>query len=207
MKILKILLIAVGGIIAIVIGGQYASCDSFVCDWLGNISGWFKNLLGQAQDVGSSEPSAMDMAVTLIAGFEGFRSHAYNDQAGILTIGYGHQIVPGDGFDASSTISESQARDLLAQDAATAQTCVRSTCSSVALSPKQEAALISLCYNIGCNAFNNSSLSKAINLGDYAQATAEFSRWVYAKGVQLPALVSRRDSEAQLFQEGSAYNG
>lgn len=191
---------------AIVIGGQYVSCDSFICDWLGAISGWIKNMIGKAQNsisgAAGAEPDAMDIAVNMICGFEGFRSHAYNDQVGILTIGYGHKIVPGDGFDSNSSISESDARNLVYDDASGAQSCVRSACG-VPLSPQQEAALISLCYNIGCGNFNSSTLVKLLNQGDYTGASNEFSRWVYAGGQQLPGLISRRESEAQVFTAGT----
>lgn len=204
----KALLIAAAATgLVIVVGGQYAACDSFVCDWLGSISGWFKTLFGKAQNsitsAAGGEPTALDVAVNLITGFEGFRSHAYSDPVGILTIGYGHKIVPGDGFDANSVISESDARALAYQDASGAQSCVESTCSGVALSAQQEGALISLCYNIGCGAFGSSTLAKMLNQGDYDRAANEFSRWVYAKGVQLPGLVSRREQEASVFVEGS----
>jgi lysozyme len=190
---------------AVVFGGQYASCDSVICDWLGSASGWLKTLFGKAQnsiDSATGGGDALDIAVNMIAGYESFRSHAYNDAVGILTIGYGHKIIPGDGFDANSTISESDARDLLRQDASGAYSVVLSSCSGAALSPNQIAALTSLCYNIGEGAFAGSTLVKQIQLGDLQQAQNEFSRWVYAKGVVLPGLVSRRESEAEVFANG-----
>lgn len=204
----KALLIAAGvATVAVVLGGQYAACDSVICDWLGTISGWFKTLIGKGQnaitEASGGEPSGMDIAVNLIAGFEGFRSHAYKDQVGILTIGYGHKIIPGDGFDVNSTITENDARELLYDDAASANNCVRSACSGVALSSQQEGSLTSLCYNIGCGAFSSSTLVKLINQGDPVAAQNEFSRWVYAQGIQLPGLVSRREQEAEVFAEGT----
>jgi len=38
-----------------------------------------------------------------------------------------------------------------------------------------------------------------LNAGDYSGAAAEFSRWVFAGGQQLPGLVKRRTAEAALF--------
>lgn len=204
----KAFLIAVGvSAIALVVGGQYAACDSMICDWLGSAAGWIKTMFGKAQNTIESatgnEPTAMDIAVNLIAGFEGFRSHAYKDVVGVWTIGYGHKIVPGDGFDETSSISEVQARDLLAQDAAGAQDCVESNCSGVALSAKQKAALISLAYNIGNSAFSQSTLVKLLNQGEIQSVPSEFNRWVYAKGIELPDLVKRREQEAQVFIDGT----
>lgn len=205
----RAIIIAAGvATVAVVFGGQYAACDSFICDWLGAISGWVKNLIGKGREAVSeatgAEPDALELATNLIAGFEGFRSHAYKDQAGYLTIGYGHKIVPGDGFDANSVITESDARELLRQDdVVSAYNCVQAECSGIALSAQQTAALTSLCYNIGCGAFGSSTLVKLLRQGDYDGAANEFSRWVYAKGVQLPGLVARRDQEASVFLEGS----
>jgi lysozyme len=81
---------------------------------------------------------------------------------------------------------------------------VLSNCTGVDLTPQQEGSLTSLCYNIGCGAFGSSTLVKLLNNGDPVGAANEFSRWVYAKGIQLPGLVARREQEASVFSEGLA---
>lgn len=47
---------------------------------------------------------------------EGFSKKAYEDISGNLTIGYGHKIVPGDGFNIKSVISIEEATNLLIND-------------------------------------------------------------------------------------------
>jgi len=196
---------------AVVMFGQYCTGDSAFCDSAGNFVGWLKNLMQKAKNAaqntagavtGSDGASAFDQALDLIAGFEGFRSKAYTDAAGYLTIGYGHKIVQGDGFDASSEISESDARTLLEQDASGALECVENNVA-VETSSQQEAALISLCYNIGCGAFAGSTLLRDVNSQDWSSAINEFGKWIYANKVQLPALISRRQNEADYFAAGT----
>lgn len=79
-------------------------------------------------------------------------------------------------------------------------------------------ALVSLCYNIGEDAFGKSTLLKHLNAGDHARAASHFADWKRAKvygataklyrvrdgtSVVLPGLVTRRAAEAQLFLEAA----
>lgn len=157
---------------------------------------------------GQADPIAM--AAGLIAGFEGFSPSAYADppgQTSTYSIGYGHQIVPGDGFTTASTISEGDALALLQQDIQTYATCV-TTYVTAPLAPEQEAALISLCYNIGCTAFQNSTLVGNLNgpPPDYDGAAEQFSVWDMAGGQVSSTLQSRRAKEQALFSSVSAPN-
>jgi len=145
--------------------------------------------------------SGTAQALNLIAGFEGFSSKAYPDPAGQTakwSIGYGHQLTGSDGLTTSSVIDEATAFSLLSSDVQSATNCVYSNVG-VPLTANQTAALISLCYNIGCPAFQNSTLVQLLNQGDYAGAANEFSRWVYAGGQVSSALTSRRAQEQSLF--------
>ena len=47
---------------------------------------------------------------------EGFSASAYVDSTGHWTIGYGHLIIPDDGFNSQSVITEKQAEDLLIKE-------------------------------------------------------------------------------------------
>jgi len=166
--------------------------------WVIGISERFKGVTG----VGTVDPVAL--AAGLIAGFEGFSSKAYPDPAGqnvTYSIGYGHQIVPGDGFTTDSTISESDALALLQADLGTFATCV-DTAVSVPVTPQMQAAMYSLCYNIGCGAFKSSTLLSDLNNGDPQGALDQFAVWNKAGGAVLQALVNRRASEAAVFQSG-----
>lgn len=146
----------------------------------------------------SNDP--ISIALPIIKQFEGFSANAYNDPPGSSTysIGYGHQIKPGEPYDQNSSISESEASDLLRGDVATAFSCVSSNVTSE-LSPQQTAALISFVYNVGCGAFESSSMLKLINQGDFESASAQFPQWIHAGGQVSQALISRRSQEQELF--------
>jgi lysozyme len=179
-----------------------------------DVGGWLYSLpvrgylivKGQAQSVLGSIPGGpaadpVAIAAGMIAQFEGFVGHAYPDPAGQTTtysIGYGHQIVNGDGFDTSSTISQTEALALLQSDLQNYVTCVNNAVT-VTLSPQQLAALYSFTYNEGCGAFTGSTLLQDINAGNFDAAVADFAAWDIAGGQVLQALVNRRQSESALF--------
>lgn len=146
--------------------------------------------------------SYMDAATALIAKLEGFRAKTYPD-AGGLSIGYGHHLVSGDGFDANSVISESDAWALLQADLQTSDACIGSSVS-VDLTNNQRAALLSFVYNVGCGAFERSTLLSDINSGNFDGAASQFGAWIYstdANGIKSvnQSLVARRQQESGLF--------
>lgn len=165
---------------------------------------WIQSLFTRAELKASSYSSqnVADIAADFIAGQEGFRSKTYLDIAGLPTIGYGHKLVPGDGFTMASTISEADAKNLLIADMQNAINCVESSLTSAA-TPNQEAAMVSLCFNIGCAAFRGSSVLRAFNNGDPVTASADFALWnkAHVGGIlqTIEDLVSRRSSEQELF--------
>lgn len=63
-------------------------------------------------------------------------------------------------------------------------------CVEVPLHQHEYDAYVDLAYNIGPSAFCNSTLVKKLNVGDYAGACAEISRWV-----KQPQLKARRARE------------
>ena len=74
---------------------------------------------------------------------------------------------------------------------------------SIPLSQSQFDSLVSFTFNVGINAFKNSTLLKKLNSKDYIGASNEFTRWVFAsvngKKTKLPGLVRRREKEKELF--------
>jgi lysozyme len=201
MKRVYVLLVFVFGLVAGLAYLSFASIGSVDPSTMWSIlQSWFRRgyqtVSTQAQNtVGSADP--FQQALALIAGFEGFSAKAYPDADG-FSIGYGHFITPDDPYDANSVISESDAWALLEQDAAGAQACIANAVG-VPITTGQQAALVSLCYNIGCGAFQNSTLLKKLNAGDYAGATAQFAVWNKSGGQVISALVTRRTSEAEVF--------
>lgn len=148
------------------------------------------------QAVGAA--SYLDIATTFLAKHEGFSPRAYQD-AGHLAIGYGHDIVDGDGLDENSVLTESEGADLLQQDLLSRDDCIANSVS-VALSDTQRAALLSFVYNVGCSAFQTSTMLKYINTGNFDAAANEFQRWIYSQGSVNATLQSRRVDEQDLFE-------
>ena len=127
---------------------------------------------------------------------EGLRLEAYEDAAGVPTIGYGHtkNVRMGD------KISEYWAKEMLREDIEEAEWQVKEL--GVAKTEGQLDALVSFVFNLGIERLNTSTLLKVIrNGGSMQQIKKEFKRWVYGGGKKLPGLVKRREWEAKRFFE------
>src|SRR2546427_12829717 len=83
-----------------------------------------------------------------------FNRTPYPDAAGFPTIGYGHKLKDGEGYDA---IDEAQATSLLAADVRDAEDAVNSLVS-VDISQAQFDALVSFTFNVGAGALRRSTL-------------------------------------------------
>lgn len=132
--------------------------------------------------------------LALLKQHEGLRLYVYKDSAGFPTIGYGHKLLPGESF--PNGISPEQAEAMLARDTTWAQNAVRDNVK-VPITQNQFDALVSLVFNIGSNAFKNSTLLKLLNQGFYAAASEQILAWRFAGGK--PILLSRRQKEKTLF--------
>jgi lysozyme len=144
---------------------------------------------------------ARQIGAEKIAGFEGFSPRAYPDPPGqeiLHSIGYGHQIVPGDGLSKDSVLEESAAMDLLLKDLEEKASVV-DVAVQVDLNENQLAALYSFTYNVGTGAFRSSTMLKLINEGNLEGASYQFDNWVYVDHTVSTALKGRRDSEEALF--------
>ncbi|MDA0674567.1 MAG: lysozyme, partial [Cyanobacteria bacterium] len=131
--------------------------------------------------------------------FEGRRLDAYQDSVGVWTIGYGHtsmagppEVTPG------MRITEDQAEEILKRDLRKFEQGIRDRVS-VTLNSNQFSALVSFAFNVGLGAFQNSTMRRLLNSGDYTGAANEFPRWVKAGGRTLQGLVRRRNAERALF--------
>lgn len=134
---------------------------------------------------------------------EGSKTKAYRCQAGVLTIGVGHTgKVNGQKIYEGMKISQDQVRELLRADISVREQAVNKYVN-VELSQAQFDALISLVFNIGVNAFKNSTLLKKIN-ARYSddEIAEEWKKWRLSKGKVLPVLVVRREREVRLFTKG-----
>lgn len=132
--------------------------------------------------------------IALIKQFEGFEPTPYRDPAGILSIGYGHVIVPGEAYD---EITEPQATAIMLRDVELKKTWIAFYIHRL-LNDNQYSALISLVYNLGVTPLTK-TLGRLLNEGEMAEAADEFPRWVHAGTKILPGLVKRRAAERALF--------
>jgi lysozyme len=126
-----------------------------------------------------------------IASWEGYKSVAYIPVPGdVPTIGFGTTkgVKMGDTIDPVTALQK-KIRDVEKFEGAVRQ-CVR-----VPLHQHEYDAYLSLAYNIGPQAFCDSTLVRKLNAGDYAGACKEILRWDKFKGQPLAGLTKRRQSE------------
>lgn len=133
----------------------------------------------------------------LIKSFEGVVLSAYKavDTELYWTIGFGHY---GPDVKQGQRISNLEAEQLLRKDVVKFENEVNKHVK-IAINQNQFDALVSFTYNVGGNAFANSTLLKLINKKDFVGASKEFARWNKSSGVVLKGLVKRREAERVLF--------
>lgn len=129
-------------------------------------------------------------ALVGLAVYEGYLPHAYQDVAGVWTIGFGETqgVRPG------QTTTPIRAMVQLL-DSANDHAKGMVECIHVPIAQHEFDAYLSFTYNVGVGAFCGSTLVKKLNSGDYAGACKELLRWVYAGGRQVQGLVNRRQKE------------
>lgn len=140
-------------------------------------------------------------ATSLIAKFEGLKLKAYQDSAGIWTIGYGTIINPETGLPIKEgdVITQSKALEWLKINTASTQTALKKIIK-VPVNDREFAALTSLAYNIGTGAFSRSTLLRLLNNGGKRTDVADqFLRWNKVKGKTIKGLTLRRKLEKDLF--------
>lgn len=127
----------------------------------------------------------------------GIKLKTYKCQAGILTIGIGHtgkDVVPG------MEISRVEAIELLKSDLKRFEDVVNKSIK-YPIEQNQFDALVSLAFNIGTNAFANSTVVKRINAGaDMKDVEEAWKMWRKGGGKVLPILVARRGREIKLYR-------
>lgn len=137
--------------------------------------------------------------VEFVKQWEGCVLRAYQDAAGVWTVGYGHT---GPDVDAlaetpSPEITHAEADEYLRQDLDEAAAAVVKLVH-VPLTQEQMDALVSFQFNTG--ALARSTLLRMLNSAQYALAALELTRWVYADGKKLRGLERRRIAEQALFR-------
>lgn len=136
--------------------------------------------------------------LNLIRQWEGFKPYPYKCPADKMTIGYGHVIKENENF---IQITPAEAEELLLDDVIDAEKAVIRVNEKIPLSANQYDALVSLVFNIGIGAFENSSMYGYLMSKDYVAAASEFPRWCKANKRGLKGLLKRRIDEMLLFME------
>ncbi|WP_295735670.1 glycoside hydrolase family protein [uncultured Bartonella sp.] len=135
--------------------------------------------------------------------WEGLKTKAYKDAGGVWTIGYGHTAAAGTPAPHQGmVITEADAESILLKDLTQYEAAVENNVN-VKLNDNEFAALVSFTFNVGINAFKNSSLLKKLNKGNFDAVPSELMKWVKAGGKKLQGLVNRRRAEAYLWMEGA----
>lgn len=136
-----------------------------------------------------------------IKGDEELRLKPYKDSAGVWTIGWGHT----DGvIEHTPEITSDMAEKLFEDDLYPAERTVNHEVN-IPLSQNEYNALVSFCFNVGCQALKRSTLLKLLNNGDRQGAAREFDKFIYVhneithEAVVNDGLKKRRDKEKALF--------
>lgn len=130
---------------------------------------------------------------------EGEKLTAYADSVGVLTIGVGHTgAVSGKPITLGMTITQNQSTALLLSDIAWVESSIGKSVK-VPLNQNQYDALCSFVFNVGKSAFENSTLLKKLNAGDYDGAADQLLQWRRAGNIP-DLLLPRRKRERELFK-------
>ena len=132
----------------------------------------------------------------LLTTFEGCKLTAYDDKAGVWTIGYGHTKGVSPGMSATQAEAESWLRGDLEAFESYVEDAVQ-----VDLNDNQFSALVCFCFNVGSGSegFGGSTLLKQLNAGDYQAAANQFLVWNQVGGSPWLGLTRRRLAERSLF--------
>lgn len=127
--------------------------------------------------------------------YEKFRPTAYKPiQSDKWTAGWGHTA----GVTQATVCTQALAQQWLEDDVADAVADVLRLVT-VPLSQSQFDALVSLRFNAGVAPLLK-TLGGLLNAGNYAGAAAQFPRWDWSAGVEIPGLEARRNAEMAHFR-------
>lgn len=142
--------------------------------------------------------------VDLIHSFESFQAKAYKDPGskdGLpITIGWGStKDEAGRPIKLGDVWTRERADARFAADLGDFTAEVLEALAPASATPGQLDALISFAYNVGIEAFRDSTLLRLHKAGDYAGARAQFARWNKNDGKVMAGLTRRRAAEAALY--------
>lgn len=151
----------------------------------------------------ASAGGALTIAIALLGGtdgVEGLEHYPYQDVGGVLTVCNG---ITGPDVVKGRYYSDKECDALLGKHLAPVKTVVDASVR-VPIDSYTRAALYSFAYNVGVNAFKNSSLLRHLNAGNQAQACDDLRAWVYVNKQRNRGLINRREIDRQLCLMGKA---
>lgn len=136
----------------------------------------------------------------LIKRFESFRPTAYRPTKNdVWTIAWGHTA----GVKEGDTCDYAQGEAWLTQDALDAAKPINEHVA-VPLTQPQFDALVSFVFNVGVGNFEESTLLRLLNDGEYTVAANEMLKWDHQGRAVLSGLERRDEAERALFLSGTA---
>lgn len=147
-----------------------------------------------------------DTGITLLQRFEGYRDTAYQDIAGVWTIGYGTIRVNGERVTSGMTCTVEQATEWMHADLRDTEATVNAIAPDTITQYQFDACVI-FAYNIGSAGFRGSTVGKKVQAGQFTTVLeSNFTSWnkVTVNGVLVPSigLTTRRKAEYYLFSTG-----
>lgn len=153
------------------------------------------NARAEAKKLAATPKKLSEAGFKRLQKLEGFSAAASSPIKGDkLTVGYGHTAAVKEG----RTMTREEAAAQLEKDVKPFEKAV-SNAVKVPLTQKQYDALVHLAFNIGTEAFKNSTVVKRLNAGDMEGAKAAWGRFVKAGGKTVKGLVNRREAEISDF--------
>ena len=142
--------------------------------------------------------------IDFIKSHEALRLKAYQDSKGVWTIGWGHTkgVKPGD------VITRAQAEQFIRDDFAWVERTLNADLvigrDNPLVTQNEFDALCSLVFNIGSQAYLDSTVRRKIKQGDKMGAAHAFKLWVYSEHKFVQGLANRRADEMRLFLQSGA---
>ena len=122
------------------------------------------------------------------------------DGTQLYSIGLGHQIQPNEFDLMNALLNDEQVLEIFKKDIEGIRLGMNKVIK-VPINKNQQLALLSLRYNIGGPAFDNSTLLQRINERNFSDAAMRFAEWRLSEGKINQGLVNRREKERQLFSK------
>lgn len=139
----------------------------------------------------------LSILLPLVQRFEGLRLTAYQDGAGVWTIGFGHT---GPEVHEGLTWALQQAQAALEQDLTSHYSQLLGVSPSLSqASAGTQAALTDWVYNLGIGNYMHSSLRNVVDAGSWIAVKVQMARWDHVAGRVSQDLDERRTAEIALI--------